>query len=320
MRVMVTGGAGFIGSTLVDRLLAEGCDVDAIDDLSNGALANLTDARAQRGRKFSFHRLDVCAPQLRDLVTRRRPEVIFHLAAQLDVRVSVARPIYDAQVNILGSLNLCEAAVAAGSKKVVFAGSGGTLYGVPENLPVREGHAQRPISPYGVSKKAAGDYLYFYREVHGLEYTELALANVYGPRQDPTGEAGVVAIFAGQLLAGRQPVIYGDGKQTRDYLYVDDAVDAFVRAAERGGGLLMNIGTGVETSVLDIYGAMAKLAGFPNRPRFAPERPGELARSALDPGRAAIHLGWKPWTSLDEGLASTLDWFRDQLPAPRSKK
>ena len=190
VRVLVTGGAGFIGSALVDRLLAEGCDVDAIDDLSTGDLSNLADARTHRDRRFSFHRIDVCAPQLHDLVARRRPEVIFHLAAQLDVRVSVARPIFDAQVNILGSLNLCEAALAAGTRKVVFAGSGGTLYGVPESVPVREGHPQRPISPYGVSKKAAGDYLYFYREVHGLEYTELALANVYGPRQDPNGEAG----------------------------------------------------------------------------------------------------------------------------------
>lgn len=312
MRVLVTGGAGFIGSTLVDRLLAEGCDVDAIDDLSTGSLRNLADARGHRNRRFSFHRLDICAPQLRDLVARRRPEVIFHLAAQLDVRVSVARPMFDAQVNILGSLNLCEAAVAAGTRKVVFAGSGGTLYGIPESLPVRESHPQRPISPYGVSKKAAGDYLHFYREVHGLEYTELALANVYGPRQDPNGEAGVIAIFAGKLLAGKQPTVYGDGSQTRDYVYVDDIVDAFVRASERGGGLLMNIGTGVETSVLDLYTMMAEAAGVRSGPRLAPERPGELARSALDPGRAAIHLGWKPWTSLEEGLALTLDWFREQ--------
>ena len=310
MRVMVTGGAGFIGSTLVDRLLAEGCDVDAIDDLSTGVLANLTEARAQRNRKFSFHRLDIRSPQLADIVAHRKPEVIFHLAAQLDVRVSVARPIFDAQVNILGSLNLCEAAVAAGTRKIVFAGSGGTLYGVPESIPVREGHPQRPISPYGVSKKAAGDYLYFYREVHGLEYTELALANVYGPRQDPSGEAGVVAIFAGHLLAGKQPAVYGDGNQTRDYVYVDDVVDAFVRAAERGGGLLMNIGTGRETSVLELYSTMADLVGFRGGPRFAPGRAGELARSALDPGRAAIHLGWKPWTTLEEGLGLTLDWFR----------
>ncbi|MET0275633.1 MAG: SDR family NAD(P)-dependent oxidoreductase [Acidimicrobiia bacterium] len=312
MRVLVTGGAGFIGSALVDRLLAEGCDVDVIDDLSSGALANLSEARAQRSRKFTFHRLDVRSPQLVDVIVHRKPEVIFHLAAQLDVRVSVKRPIHDAEINILGSLNVCEAAVAAGVRKVVFAGSGGTLYGVPESLPARESHPQRPLSPYGVSKKAVGEYLHFYREVHGLEYTELALANVYGPRQDPNGEAGVVAIFAGQLLAGRRPTIYGDGMQTRDYVYVDDVVDAFVRAAERGGGLLMNIGTGIETSVRALYDAMAAMVDAPDEPGRAAARPGELARSALDPGRAAIQLGWKPWTSLDDGLALTIDWFRSQ--------
>ncbi|HEX4529290.1 MAG TPA: NAD-dependent epimerase/dehydratase family protein, partial [Acidimicrobiia bacterium] len=272
----------------------------------------LTDARAQRSRKFSFHRLDVRSPQLTDLVVHRRPEVIFHRAAQLDVRVSVAKPLFDAEINVLGSLNVCESALAAGTRKVVFAGSGGTLYGIPESLPVRESHPQRPISPYGVSKKAAGDYLHYYREVRGLEYTELALANVYGPRQDPYGEAGVVAIFAGLMLAGRQPTVYGDGGQTRDYVFVDDVVDAFVRATEKGGGLLMNIGTSVETSVLELYEAMGRLTGYPEPPNHAPERPGELLRSALDPGRAAIHLGWKPWTALDDGLQRTIDWFRDR--------
>jgi UDP-glucose 4-epimerase len=309
---MVTGGAGFIGSTLVDRLLAEGCDVDVIDDLSTGALANLADARAQRNRKFSFHRLDIRSPQLADLVVHRRPEVIFHLAAQLDVRASVAKPWFDAEINVIGTLNVCEAALAAGTRKIVFAGSGGSLYGVAETPPVRESHPQRPLSPYGVSKKAAGDYLHYYREVRGLEYTELALANVYGPRQDADGEAGVVAIFAGRMLAGRQPTVYGDGAQTRDYLFVDDAIDAFVRATEKGGGLLMNIGTGVETSVLDLYGSLARLTGYPEPPNRAPARAGELTRSALDPGRAAIHLGWKPWTALDDGLALTVDWFRSR--------
>jgi len=310
MRVLVTGGAGFIGSNLVDRLLAEGCDVDVIDDLSSGSLTNLAEARAQRSRKFTFHRLDVRSPQLTDIVAHRRPEVIFHLAAQVDVRTSISRPMFDAEVNVLGTLNLCEAALAAGTRKVVLAGSGGTRYGVPEALPVRESHPQRPVSPYGVSKKAAGDYLHYYREVRGLEYTELALANVYGPGQDPDGEAGVVAIFAGQMLAGRRPNIYGDGEQTRDYLYVDDAVDAFVRATEKGGGLLVNIGTGVETTVRDLYDRIAALTGYAETPHMAPARMGELERSCLDPGRAAIHLGWKPWTDLDEGLGLTVDWFR----------
>jgi UDP-glucose 4-epimerase len=199
-----------------------------------------------------------------------------------------------------------------GTRKVVFAGSGGTLYGVPESLPVRESHPQRPISPYGVSKKAAGDYLHYYREIRGLEYTELALANVYGPRQDPNGEAGVVAIFAGRMLARRPPTIYGDGTQTRDYVFVDDVVDAFVRATEKGGGLLMNIGTGVETTVLGLHEMIARLTGYPEPPNRAPGRAGELARSALDPGRAGIHLGWKPWTALEDGLGLTVDWFRAQ--------
>jgi UDP-glucose 4-epimerase len=310
MKALVTGGAGFIGSTLVDRLLAENWQVDVVDDLSTGSLGNLADARSLPGHRFSFHRLDVSSPAVLDLIAHRRPDVVFHLAAQIDVRVSVANPIFDAEVNVLGSLNVCEAAIAAGTRKVVFAGSGGTLYGIPDSLPVRESHAQRPMSPYGVSKKAAGDYLHYYREVRGLEYTDLALGNVYGPRQDPHGEAGVVAIFAGRMLAGRQPTVYGDGTQTRDYVFVDDVVDAFVRATEKGGGLLMNIGTGVETSVLDLYDIVARLTGYREPPNLAPARTGELARSALDPGRAAIHLGWKPWTSLDEGLAITVDWFR----------
>lgn len=310
MRVLVTGGAGFIGSNLVDRLLAEGCDVDVIDDLSSGTLTNLAEARAQRSRKFTFHRLDVRSPQLPDIVAHRRPEVIFHLAAQVDVRTSISRPMFDAEVNVLGTLNLCEAALTAGTRKVVLAGSGGTRYGVPEALPARESHPQRPVSPYGVSKKAAGDYLHYYREVRGLEYTELALANMYGPGQNPDGEAGVVAIFAAQMLAGRRPNIYGDGQQTRDYLYVDDAVDAFVRATEKGGGLLVNIGTGVETTVRALYDRIAALTGYAEAPHLAPARMGELERSCLDPGRAAIHLGWKPWTDLDEGLGLTVDWFR----------
>lgn len=310
MKALVTGGAGFIGSTLTDRLLAEGYDVDVVDDLSTGALANLADARSRRNGRFSFHRLDIRAPAMVDLVVHRRPEIIFHLAAQADVRVSVARPGFDAEVNVLGSLNVCQGALAAGTAKIVFAGSGGTLYGVPEDVPVREGHPQRPISPYGVAKKAVGDYLHYYREVHGLEYTVLALANVYGPRQDPHGEAGVVAIFAAKLLARERPTIFGDGAQTRDFVYVDDVVDAFVRATEKAGGLIVNIGTGEETTVQQLFDLMARVTGFKDPAHYAPARPGELQRSALDPGRAAIHLGWKPWTARDEGLRKTLESFR----------
>jgi UDP-glucose 4-epimerase len=309
VRTLVTGGAGFIGSTLVDRLLAEGHTVDVVDDLSSGSLANLADARASSDHGMTFHRLDIREPAMVELVAHRRPEVVFHLAAQADVRVSVERPAFDADVNIIGTLQVLEGARAAGTRKVVFAASGGTLYGEPEKLPVPESAPQRPLSPYGVSKKAACDYLAAYRELHGIEFTALALANVYGPRQDPHGEAGVVAIFAGRLLAGEPCTIFGDGEQTRDFVYVDDVVDAFARAAHKGSGLLMNIGTGAEPSVNQLYATMAEAAGTDAPGVYAPPRAGELARSSLDPGRAGIHLGWKPWTTLEAGTAEVLRWF-----------
>jgi UDP-glucose 4-epimerase len=313
MKALVTGGAGFIGSTLVDRLLAEGHAVDVIDNLSSGSLANLSDARADRSHEFSFHQIDIREPSVADLIVRRKPEVIFHLAAQADVRVSVARPVFDAEVNIIGSLNVLEGARQAGTRKVVFASSGGTIYGdpAPEDLPVDENHSQHPISPYGVAKKVVGDYLFAYRALHALEFTALAMANIYGPRQDPHGEAGVVAIFAGRLLKGEPCTIFGDGTQTRDFVYVDDAVDAFVRAADKGSGLLANIGTGVETSVNELYASMAAAAGVDTPAVHAPARPGELARSSLDPGKAGLYLGWEPWTHLDAGSAAVLDWFRE---------
>lgn len=312
MRVMVTGGAGFIGSTLCDRLLADGYDVDVVDDLSTGSLANLADARDRPSRRFTFHRIDIRSTGLVDLIASRRPEVILHLGAQMDVRVSVAKPLFDAEVNILGSLNVCQGALNAGTRKVVFAGSGGTLYGEPESLPVREGHSQHPLSPYGVSKKAVGDYLHYYREIQDLDSTVLALANVYGPRQDPHGEAGVVAIFAGKVLARDRATVFGDGSQTRDFVFVEDVVDAFVRAIDAGGGLTINIGTGVETSVQRLYDLMAKLGDFPEPAKYAAARSGELERSALDPGRAATHLGWEPRVDIETGLTRTLAWFRDR--------
>ncbi|CAB4728803.1 unannotated protein [freshwater metagenome] len=312
MRVLVTGGAGFIGSTLVDRLLAEGHDVDVADDLSSGSLANLTEARAQRNQRCTFHRIDVRTTAICELIAHQKPEIIYNLAAQPSVVVSIDNPVLDAEVNIIGSLNVMTGALAAGTQKVIFAGSGGTLYGVPESVPTREGHPQHPLSPYGVAKKAVGDYLYYFREIQGLEYSVLALANVYGPRQDPHGEAGVIAIFSNKLLAGERPTIFGDGEQTRDFVFVDDVCDAFVRAGQKGGGLIMNIGTGVETSVQQLFDTMASVAGFAEPSRYAAQRPGELRRSVLDPGRADIHLGWKPWTDLETGLRRTIDWFRSR--------
>ena len=278
MRALVTGGAGFIGSTLVDRLITEGFEVDVVDDLSSGSLTNLHEARSNGARRFSFHRMDVRSSAITELIQYRQPEVIYHLAAQADVRVSVARPTFDAEINILGSLNVLQGAMAAKTRKVVFASSGGTIYGAPESLPVKEGHSQRPLSPYGVAKKVVTDYLHYYREIHGLEYTSLALANVYGPRQDPHGEAGVVSIFSGKLLAGERCTIFGDGSQTRDFVFVDDVVDAFVRATDRANGLLCNIGTGQETSVLELYTKIAQAAGGDADPRYAPARAGELHR------------------------------------------
>ena len=216
-------------------------------------------------------------------MARRQPDVVFHLAAQADVRVSVADPVLDADINVLGSLRALEGARGAGARKVVFASSGGTIYGDVEHLPIKESHPQRPLSPYGVAKKAVGDYLYAYRELHGLEFTALALANVYGPRQDLRGEAGVVAIFAGRLLSGEPCLIFGDGKQTRDFVYVDDVVDAFSRAGERGSGLLCNIGTGVETSINDLYAAMARNAGVNQAPIYGPARSGRAATQLAGP-------------------------------------
>lgn len=311
MKAFVTGGAGFIGSTLADRLLADGWSVDVADDLSSGSLANLAAARSIGDRRFSFHRIDVRNAAITDLIEARKPDVVFHLAAQADVRVSVARPQFDAEVNVLGALNVFQGAVAAKVTKVVFASSGGTIYGSPEQIPTPETHPQRPESPYGVAKKAAGDYLFAYRGLHGLDSAATAFSNVYGPRQDPHGEAGVVAIFAGSLLARRRPTIFGTGEQTRDFVYVDDVADALVRAAERGVGVI-NIGTGEETSVNELYASMARATGFNDPPSYAPARRGELDRSALAIDRAASELGWKPFTSLDEGVARTLDWFRRQ--------
>ncbi len=314
MRALVTGGAGFIGSTLVDRLLAEGHEVDVVDDLSTGSGANLDAAREAGGRRLSVHPLDIRSPDVVDHVARQEPEVIFHLAAQAAVPVSVTRPVYDAEVNVVGTVHVLEGARAAGTRKVVYAASGGTLYGDPDpaRLPLDEGNGRAPLSPYGITKAVALDYLAAYRALHGLEWAALALANIYGPRQDPHGEAGVVAIFARRLLAGERCKLFDAGRNTRDYTYVDDVVDGFVRAAGAGDGVI-NIGTGVETTTADLYDVVASAAGSPAaEPELAPPRPGDLVRSALDPSRARVVLGWEPRVTLDEGVAGTVDWFRSR--------
>jgi UDP-glucose 4-epimerase len=306
---LVTGGAGFIGSHLCDRLLAEGHRVVAVDDLSTGRIANLSEARGY-SNEFTFFNMDVRADGLLSLFERHRPEVMMHVAAQAAVSTSVEDPVHDAAVNVMGLLNLMECCVKTGVRKVVYAASGGTLYGEPRKLPVKETAIGRPVSPYGISKKVGIDYLAYYERQHGVAFTALALANVYGPRQNPDGEAGVVAIFASRMLVGQTPTIFGDGNQTRDYVFVDDVVHAFALAAGRGDGRLVNVGTGLETSVNGLSRLLAALSGFSGQPAQGPARPGDLRRSALDPSLAEEVLGWRPWTHLEDGLGETVAYLR----------
>jgi UDP-glucose 4-epimerase len=309
--VLVTGGAGFIGSHLCDRFLAEGHRVIAVDDLSTGRIANLAEARGY-GKEFTFFNMDIRADGLLSLFERHRPEVVMHLGAQAAVPASMEEPVLDASVNVMGTLNVIECARQTGARKIVYAASGGTVYGEPRKVPVKETGlgAARPLSPYGISKKVVIDYLAFYERYHGLEWTALALANVYGPRQDPTGEAGVIAIFASAMLAGHAPAIFGDGNQTRDYVFVDDVVHAFALACDRGAGRLINIGTAVETSVNGLYRMLADVTGFTGEPAQAPARPGDLRRSVLDIGLADDQLGWRPWTHLEDGLGETVAFMK----------
>ncbi len=309
--VLVTGGAGFIGSHLADRLLAEGYRVISVDDLSTGRIANLAEARGY-GKEFTFFNMDVRAEGVLQLFERHHPEVVFHLAAQSGVRPSLADPGTDASINIMGTLNVLECASRVGTRKVIYAASGGTIYGEPRRLPAKESAAQgsHPLSPYGVSKKVVVDYLGFYQRFRGVDFTALALGNVYGPRQDPGGEAGVVSIFSSKMLGGEAPVIYGDGNQTRDYVFIDDVVHAFVQAVDRGTGKLVNVGTGLETSVNGLYRLLADIIGFDGEPGHGPLPPGELRRIVLDISAAPSAIAWKPWTHLEDGLAETVAYLR----------
>jgi UDP-glucose 4-epimerase len=309
--VLVTGGAGFIGSNLADRLLAEDHRVVAVDDLSSGRIANLGEARGY-GKAYTFFNMDVRADGMLPLFERHKPEVVFHLAAQAGVRPSLEDPVLDASINLMGTLNVIECAIKVGVRKVIYAASGGTIYGEPRRVPAKESAAQgsHPLSPYGISKKAALDYLAFYQRYRGLDHTALALANVYGPRQDPYGEAGVVSIFASKMLAGEPPAIFGDGNQTRDYVFIDDVVHAFVQAIDRASGKLVNVGTGLETSVNGLYRLLADIVGFDGEPQHGPLPPGELRRIALDISAAGTALAWKPWTHLEDGLAETVAYLK----------
>ncbi|MGI8426566.1 MAG: NAD-dependent epimerase/dehydratase family protein [Actinomycetota bacterium] len=307
MRVVVTGGAGFIGSHVCERLITEGHEVLALDNLSSGEGR----VRVVEAAGVDLEKLDVREPAAAAAISRFKPGLICHLAAQIDVRKSVEDPVFDADVNIGGTLKVAEAARQTGAR-MISTSSGGTIYGEVDEarLPVDEGAGGRPTSPYGISKKVTEDYLEFFASTHGLAYVNLALANVFGPRQDPHGEAGVVAIFALLLLDKSPCAIYGDGEQTRDYVYVDDVADAFLAAAERGTRQTFNIGTGRETSVNELYRQMAEILGTATQPEYREARAGELQRSALDASKAKKLLGWTPKTDLTQGLKATIDSLR----------
>jgi UDP-glucose 4-epimerase len=305
-KILITGGAGFIGSTIADLFVASGWDVAVLDDLSSGKRENVPAAAR-------FYPCDIRSAAARDAILREKPDVLCHQAAQIDVRRSMADPRFDCDVNLGGLLHLMQAAVEAGSvKHVLFASSGGAMYGETDRIPTPEGHPARPVSHYGVAKAASELYLGVYHANSGIGVSALRYANVYGPRQDPHGEAGVVAIFAGRLLEGKPCTIFGDGGQTRDYVFVGDVARANLLAAERRHDGPLNVGTGVETDVNRLYALLAKAAGSTMAPTHAPPRPGEQKRSCIDPSAAAAALGWKPEVPLEEGLARTFRFFRDR--------
>lgn len=308
MKVLVTGGAGFIGSNVCDALLAQGHEVLAVDDLSSGRRENL-DPRVR------FFQLDVRSPEAAQLILDEKPQAISHLAAQMDVRRSVADPRFDADVNIGGMINLLEAAVKAGVSKVVFSSTGGAIYGEQDVFPAPETHPQRPCSPYGVSKASGELYLNYYRQQYGLAYTALRYANVYGPRQNPHGEAGVVAIFCSRLLEGKECQIYGEGKQTRDFVFVADVARANLLALQSDYVGAVNVGTGLETDVNTLYARLAAVAGIDRPPVHAPAKPGEQMRSCIDPSLAGRLFGWKPEVELSAGLERTWRFFEERAKA-----
>jgi UDP-glucose 4-epimerase len=302
-RILITGGAGFIGSTIADLFLRSGWDVAVLDDLSTGKRENVP-AGAR------FYPVDVRAAAVREVLAKERPQVLCHHAAQIDVRRSMTEPRLDADVNVGGLLNLMQAAVAARVDHVLFASSGGATYGDTDAVPTPESHPQRPVSHYGAAKAAGELYLGVYRASHGIPFAALRYSNVYGPRQDPHGEAGVVAIFCDRLLDGRPCTVFGDGGQTRDYVFAGDVARANLLAAERRFDGALNVGTGVETDVLTLYGHLARAAGVSRPPDHAPARMGEQRRSCIDPAAAATAIGWRPEVPLADGLGRTFEWFR----------
>jgi len=307
MKILVTVGAGFIGSHTVDALVATGQhQVSIIDNLTAGK-------RHQVNLAAKFHEIDLRdGDAVRRTVEAETPEVIVHLAAQMDVRRSVADPALDAQVNVVGFLNLMESARQHGLRRVIFSSTGGAIYGEQEKFPAPEDHPLHPVSPYGITKMATEAYLYFYKVQYGIDYTALRYGNVYGPRQDPHGEAGVVAIFCGRMLEGKPCTIYGDGKQTRDYVFVGDVVRANLAAASTNVSGAINVGTGIETDVNDLYHTLGTVADVTKSPEYGPARPGEQSRSVISPARASQLLNWRPQIDLANGLDQTFTYFKER--------
>jgi UDP-glucose 4-epimerase len=302
MRIVVTGGAGFIGSHVVDAFVEAGHDVVVVDDLSTGRRANLNPAA-------TFYEIDVRDPGLRQVFAEERPDVVSHHAAQVDVRRSVADPVFDAEVNVLGSLNLLDSCRQVGVEKVIYISSGGAIYGEPVTLPCDEDHPIQPLCPYGASKYVVEQYLYMYRELYELDYTVLRYGNVYGPRQDPHGEAGVVAIFAGQMVRGETPTINGSGEQERDFVYVGDCARANLLALARGSCRAYNLGTGEGTSINRLFELLKAATDYEGEAVHGPAKAGETFRITLDATRARQELGWQPEVSLREGLERTAEHF-----------
>jgi len=304
MRILVTGGAGFIGSNVVDAYLAEGHSVAVVDDLSTGKKSNL-DSRVE------FYDADIRDNgALTQIFDKFQPEIISHQAAKADVRESLQKPQLYADVNIIGSLNLLEHARRVGTKKIIYAGTGGATYGEPQYLPVNEEHPVNPLDPYGASKHQVEHYLFLYHHNYGLNYTVLRYPNVYGPRQNPFGEAGVIAIFTYKMLNGETPTIFGNGEKQRDFCYVGDVARANVLSLDKGDNQIYNIGSGVGTSINTIYEKLQKATGFTQPAHYAPDKPGEVSKIYLDPTKAKRDLGWEVTVSLDEGLQRTVDSLR----------
>ena len=303
MKFLVTGGAGFIGSNVVDGLIEAGYEVVVVDNLITGKRENVNP-------KARFYRVDITSPDLEEVFERERPDYVNHHAAQMNVRKSVDDPMYDARVNVLGSVNLLELCRRYEVKKVIYASTGGAVYGEPLYLPVDEDHPVNPLSPYGVTKHTVEHYLYFYGANYGLRYTILRYPNIYGPRQDPHGEAGVVAIFTEKMLRNERPTIFGDGTQTRDYVYVGDVVTANLLAIDKGDGEIYNVGTGVETSVNELFEFLREAVGVDLEPIYGERRLGEVYRIAITNDKIYRDFGWKPQTPLKEGLFKTIEYYR----------